>query len=51
MFDEILITVRNNQFHQIAFINNGTIEFVEPYEMKHHMEYLNMDITEFKFLQ
>ena len=51
MFDEILITVRDNSFNQIAFINNGIIEFVEPYEMKYHMEYLNLDITEFKFLQ
>ena len=51
MFDEILITIRDNKFHQIVFFNNGIIEFVEPYEKKYHVEYLNLDITQFKIIQ
>lgn len=51
MFDRIIITMVNDRFHQIIFINNGVIEFVEPFEVKHHMEYLPLEITEFKILQ
>jgi hypothetical protein len=51
MYDKIIISVLNDRFHQIIFFNNGLIEFVEPYEVKHHMEYLPLEITEFQFLQ
>lgn len=48
-FDQIIINVVNNHFTQIVFIKDGIILFVEPFESKHHNEYLNMDITEFQF--
>jgi hypothetical protein len=51
MFDEIIINVRNNEFNQIVFIKDCVIEYVGPYEPKYHSEYLNLDITIFKFLQ
>lgn len=50
MFDEIMITILGDKYHQIAFIKNGMYEFVEPYEPKYHNEYLNLDITTFKLI-
>ena len=48
-FDQIIINVVNNNFTQIVFIKDCIILFVEPFESKHHNEYLNLDITEFQF--
>ena len=38
----------SNAFNQIVFIKDGFIEFVEPFELKHHGEYLNLDVTVFE---
>lgn len=49
-FTEITITYYKDCkcFNQIIFITNGFIDFVEPFELKHHSEFLNLDITNFK---
>jgi hypothetical protein len=46
---EIIINVQDDKLTQIVFLINGFIEFVEPFEIKHHSQYLNLDITVFKF--
>jgi hypothetical protein len=50
MWTEILITVVEDRFHQIAFIKDGIYDFVEPFEHKYHSQYLNLDITSFKII-
>jgi hypothetical protein len=49
-FTEIIITYYKDSstFNQIVFISEGIIDFVEPFELKHHHEYLNLEITKFK---
>lgn len=52
MFDQIIIVVdKEKTDRQIVFIKDCIIEFVEVFEYTHHGQYLNLDITEFKFLQ
>jgi hypothetical protein len=51
MFEEIIIIVKNNEFYQIVFIQDCIILHVEHYEREHHSQYLNLDITKFRFLQ
>lgn len=50
MYTEIIITYYkdSNNFNQIILITDGVIDFVEPFELKHHAQYLNLDITTFK---
>ena len=50
MYDEIIITYYKDSmfFNQIAFIKNGIYENVEPFELKNHSEFLNLDITVFQ---
>ena len=51
MFDQIIITIdseRTDKF--ITFLKEGIIEFHEVFVPKYHNEYLNLDITEFKFI-
>jgi hypothetical protein len=50
MFNEIIITILGDNFHQIAFLKDGIYIDVEPYEAKYHSEYLNLDITTFKMI-
>lgn len=51
MYKEIVITVVEDRFDKIAFIDNdGLYEYVGPFEPKYHNEFLNLDITVFKFL-
>ena len=38
--NEIIISMLNNRYHQIAFICDGVYDFVEPYEEKSHKQYL-----------
>lgn len=49
MWTEIIINYYkdSDSFNQIIFIKDGFIDFVEPFELKHHSEYLNLDITVF----
>ena len=49
-FTEIVINYYKDAqtFNQIVFINNGFIEYVEPFALKYHSQYLNLDITIFK---
>ena len=52
MFDKIIITIdseRTDKF--ITFLKEGIIEFHEVFVPKYHNEYLNLDITEFKFIR
>jgi hypothetical protein len=50
MYTEIIINYYkdSSNFNQIIFINNGFVEFAEPFELKHHSQYLNLDITVFQ---
>ena len=48
-WSEIIVSIYKSKPHQIAFIKDGVIEFVEPYEEKHHKEYLSLSITTFEF--
>ncbi len=51
MYTEIIISYRKdsyNQFENIAFIDNGIIVTIEPFDLKYHKEYLNLDITCFE---
>jgi hypothetical protein len=49
-WSEIIISIRDNKPHQIAFIKDCIMEFVEPFEVKHHYRYFKLDITTFKFI-
>ena len=52
MFDQIIIVIdKEKTDKQIVFLKEGIIEYVEVFESKHHNQYLNLDITEYKFLQ
>jgi hypothetical protein len=52
MFTKIIIIIDQNKTDkQIVFINNGFIEYVEVFEPKYHNQYINLDITEYEFLQ
>jgi hypothetical protein len=52
MFDKIIITIDNEKTDRmITFLKDGIIEFHEVFESIHHNEYLNLDITEYKFIQ
>lgn len=37
---EEIISYRNGKPHQIIFLTDGIFDFVEPYEKKHHSQYL-----------
>lgn len=52
-FTEIIITYYSdsNCFLYITFITDGVIQFAEPFELKHHLQYLKLDITTFKELK
>jgi hypothetical protein len=52
-YTEIIITYYKDSstFNQIAFLINGIYDNVEPFELKYHCEYLNLDITTFKQIQ
>lgn len=49
-WNEIIINYYKDsmEFNQIIFITDGVIDFVEPFELKHHSKYLNLDITIFE---
>lgn len=48
-FTEIIVNYYKDskEFNQIIFIQNGIIEHVEPFELKHHHKALNLDTTVF----
>jgi len=48
-YTEIIISYYKGsvEFHQITFIKDGFIEWVEPFELKHHCQWLNNDVTIF----
>jgi hypothetical protein len=50
MYTEITITYYkdSDNFHQIVLIKDGIYVYIEPFDLKHHAEYLNLDITTFK---
>lgn len=50
MYTEIIINYYTglSSFNQIVFFINGFIDSVEPFELKHHAEYLNLPITRFE---
>lgn len=37
----------SDHFNQIAFLEDGAYITIEPFELKHHAEYLNLEITKF----
>jgi hypothetical protein len=49
-YTEIIITYYKDSstFNQIAFLIYGIYDTVQPFELKYHSEYLNLDITTFK---
>lgn len=50
MWTEIIINYYKDlsSFNQIIFITDGMIQFIEPFELKHHSKYLYLDITRFE---
>lgn len=38
----------SNEFNQICFIAEDYTMEIEPYSMKHHSKYLNLDVTRFE---
>lgn len=37
----------SDHFNQIAFLEDGAYITVEPFELKYHSKYLNLEITKF----
>lgn len=50
MFIEIIINyyTGSNEFNQISFISDDYSLQIELFELKHHSQYLNLDITRFE---
>jgi hypothetical protein len=49
-WSEIIVSIYEGKPYEIAFINDGVIVFVEPFEVKYHYRYFKLDITTFKFI-